>query len=136
MLYFLATTASRDGGHLTVGPYWSLPGVSSLVEKGQLVQTVIYAYMSRDEKKSDPMSLNLDPELARLSGLKTWNQFERGARSCSLTEEHGQLTIQPWKNLGYRKGFGSSGAPNVVVPFDASNEEIGQALEEAFSRAT
>jgi hypothetical protein len=137
ILYYHATAQCKEGGHVIVSPHWSLTETSALVEKGRIVRAAIEAYDElRVVTAKDSFSSALDPELARLSGLKTWNQLERSARSCSLEEDHGQLTIQPWKNLGFRQGFGPSDAPNVVLSFDAPDEEIGQALEEAFSRAT
>ncbi len=73
--------------------------------------------------------------LLALAGVKSWAAFMSKAKYIGLELENDQVTVMPHRKLPRPKGA-LEGMPEkaIVLPADASAEEIGAALEEAMSR--
>src|SRR5262249_32864040 len=70
-----------------------------------------------------------------LAGVRSWATFMERAKCVGLHVQDNKLTIMPHKKRSRPKGAlqGIAGQ-SIVLPADATPEEIGQAIEEVFNR--
>ncbi|HLN28312.1 MAG TPA: contact-dependent growth inhibition system immunity protein [Gemmataceae bacterium] len=77
---------------------------------------------------------NLVVGILQMANVKSWSAFMRAAKCISLELEDGRLSIVPHSKLGSKGALESISEKTIVMPADASPEEIGAAMEEAFTR--
>jgi hypothetical protein len=68
-----------------------------------------------------------------LAGVKTWAAFARNACNVGIEVDASNqwLIIEPWENVGTKKGFVQIPNVSVRVRIDAPPEEIGEAIKNA-----
>ncbi len=74
-----------------------------------------------------------DDPLHAAAGVRTWATFVRGAAFVGIELENDTLTFNPSLNKGAKDGFKPLSGKSVQLRGDASAEEIGMALDRAFS---
>lgn len=73
--------------------------------------------------------------LNEAAGVKGWSSFIKGARSCEVADEGGTLIFVPMRNAGVRAGFQFLNDSSTKLAADATADEIGRTLRNAFERA-
>jgi hypothetical protein len=73
-------------------------------------------------------------DFLREIGVRSWSKFAKTALSCTIELEGDQLEFLAWRNLGPREhyNFVPIRDRKMTIPFDASDEDLGLLLEEAF----
>ena len=146
-----------NGVILTIGTSWGLsrpvsvlPAASTPVEKGSEGLRALEAsrdQLTPEEEFQEGLVAAPDPAewytrpwkgpadcILGLAGVKTWTGFYREALSCELIKDAGNLRIVPYtKYRSGRKGYGVLDEKTIVLPEDATAQEIGAALEKAFA---
>jgi hypothetical protein len=69
----------------------------------------------------------------KVAGASSWTTFVKGTLSVDIELENDRLTFSPYKNKGAKEGFIPLTAKNISLHCDASPNEIGTALNEAFA---
>jgi len=77
---------------------------------------------------------NLVAEILHMANVKSWSAFMRSAKCISLELENGRLSIVPYCKQGSKGALGSIPEKVIELAADASPEEVGAAMEEAFTR--
>jgi hypothetical protein len=72
------------------------------------------------------------PALYALAGVRTWAAFVRGAVSCTINQDGGEIRIIPTRHE--HGGFAWMHDDTVVVPDTAATEDIGAAVERAVAK--
>jgi hypothetical protein len=105
---------------------------------GELGHAAIEALAGSEQGIPHPtvreLEIGFQPML-ELADVKTWAAFARHARNVSLrTSSDGRwLIIEPWENVGMKRGFVPISNVNVQVHIDAQPDEIGEAIIKAMA---
>jgi hypothetical protein len=131
--YFLSQSKATTGLWIGASPLIELRRHDSRQRKGEVAFEVLAA-----SREGVPLPEDTDAEIIPLlkrAGVKYWSQFMKKAKCVGLELESNHLTIRPYRQIPRGKGAveGIEGQ-HIVLPADASPEEVGAALEEAMSR--
>jgi len=129
-LYLHSSSQTTDGVWIASHPFRKLEANSTAAAMGEAVIQVIEASTSPVEH---PTSWgDLFTPMLELAGAKSWRAFKKDAKCCGLEMEGEQLRITPQRSLGPNQGFEPILQETVEIPFAASPDQIGAALERAF----
>jgi len=81
---------------------------------------------------SSPPTGDPTAALIKAAHARSFNQFAKGARCLDLSLEGTTLTITPMNNGGSGRGFDWLSEKKICVNAEASPDEIGTALDQAF----
>lgn len=99
------------------------------------VGEAVLASLARSRSVPHPTSwegLNDDPML-REANVKTWSAFSRSASVVEVRLD-AEFVLTPTRNEGARGGFAHLNEKALHLPATASAEELGRAVEQAFTR--
>ena len=70
-----------------------------------------------------------------LAKVKSWGQFIKGSRLVSIRMDRDKMLVKPYRNKGGKEGFQETGQP-VELSLPVTNEQLGQAIDDAFQRCS
>ncbi|MFH0824468.1 MAG: hypothetical protein V2B18_17070 [Pseudomonadota bacterium] len=73
-----------------------------------------------------------DNPLLKAAGVRSFSKLEKSALCCDVDLKGDQLRFTPFKSLRPRRGYVPIVDRRLVLPADASDEEVGIYLERAF----
>jgi hypothetical protein len=131
--YIQPSSKTTTGLWIATPPLIQLNKHDPRPRKGEAVMEALNASRHGVPVPADNEDL-VGPMLA-LAGVKSWSVFVKKAKCVGLELENNRLTLMPHRPMPRSKGA-LEGIPEqaLVLPADASPEEIGAALEEAMSR--
>jgi hypothetical protein len=109
-----------------------LPSSASHSQKGETALIAVRA--STHEAPAPPPGFDPAALLLKAAGLPSFTKFAKGTKSIDVSLEDGKLTVTPQKNGGPRRGFEWLTEKKIELDAEASHEQIGEALDEAFRR--
>ncbi|WP_029908215.1 hypothetical protein [Caulobacter sp. UNC358MFTsu5.1] len=135
--YVHAMGASVAGVHHHMPPVQRFEADADAAEIGAAVLAGLAAYRERLRfpPADSPAAKARYLDFLKLLDARTNAEMAKGGKFVTIEGAADTLRFTPWRNEGARRGF--SGMPpetNLELPADASLEDLGKALAEAFAR--
>ncbi len=142
-IYIRTSSRARQGIWKDEGPVGQIADLGDFALIGSTA--LRFAEQSRENRMIDPMNLNGEWtwEWLDATGVSSWRTFIRSAISITMGI-YDETVVTPYVRMErgynitpyYRKGLGYLGLDHIHLPLDATHEEIGRAIMEAFDRCT
>jgi hypothetical protein len=131
--YYQPSSKATTGLWIATPPQVQVSSRDSQQRKGEAALEVLNASQQGVPLPEDTGSV-IAPLLTR-AGVKSWPEFMKKAKGVGLELEGNQLTVTPHRQIPRSKGaLEGIEDQHILLPADASPDEIGAALEEAMSR--
>ena len=133
--YFHAFSRTTAGIAMGAGPRIKLSNNAVRDELGNAVLTALEGSTTGVPHPMPKESAKSFQPMLDLACVKNWAAFSRGAANVDITLKDERLEFEPWRNAGAREGFVPIPNAQIVLPANASADEIGEALQKAMAIA-
>src|SRR5262245_31225723 len=122
-----------EGLWILATPVTSVGNEASDEETGRVIEAALK--QSKQGVRHPSVWTGLTKPLFERAKVRSWSEFVKGARSCSVESDGEQLKFIPYRNLGPRGGFTAIGEKALSCSSTESSQAIGALLRAALSLA-
>lgn len=134
-LLFVDSLSQTTTGLWTGTALHSLMADCSDQEIGHAVRHALSASRIGVEHPNSKDWQAIESALWSASGVKSWSEFVRGARSVRVDQDGRVFSLTPLRNAGARQGFVAIGEKTFGLPVTTADEQLGEAVRRAFEMA-
>jgi len=136
ILYLHSEVGTRDGLYTWWPPFLAVPERTSDALLGRLITLALReSKLEGPEPPTPKNTLEIGP-LHRLANVKSWREFERGARHISITRQEESFTLRPWHQRPRGHGYTGTDKDRQAFSASISESELAGHARKAFPLCT
>lgn len=131
-IYGCAYSQTTTWAWIGTAPYLKLSSKASPAEKARMIRELLAG--SRTGIPHPTEFGGLGAPLLALAGVKSWSAFEKATKSLHVEATETDIRFLPYVARRKPRGFFPIPEKSAILPVNASDEEIAEAMDTAFLR--